>query len=76
MSSIEGNSLINPVNSADWADRAPVVVISCGCHRAGDTWLRLAERVLQSWQMTLRMALLVLLVSGMAVLSVTLGFVR
>jgi hypothetical protein len=77
MSSIETISPINPVNSQDWQSREATVVVRCGCHGAGRaTWLELADRVLQSWQMTMRLAILVLMIAGMAVLTVTLGLVR
>lgn len=68
-------SSINPVNSEDWSPNAVTIVVRCGC-RGATSWLEFAERVLQSWQLTFRLAILVVLIAGMAVLTVTLGLVR
>ena len=77
MPSIERIASINPVNSPDWRGREAVVVVRCECRCLPDApWLGLAERVLRSWQMTIRLALLVMLLAGMAVLTVALGIVR
>jgi hypothetical protein len=84
MSIIGSESENNPGPDEHSPDRAnrpevvkPVPLPRTGRHRAEDTcWLGLAGRVLQSWPMTLRLAVLVMLVVAMAVIAMALGFVH
>ena len=62
--------LPTPAHTDDCADRCRT-----GRHRAGaESWFDLLERALQSWPITLRMAVLVLvLVTGTAAVAAALG---